>query len=146
MALTTFGAIMGYAAEMVRRSGEVYQVAVQKAQNPALREALEILLAEERKNQSLMEKTRREHVTEMILEPISGLQQEDYEMDIEVSGQSADADLLGIALTLEEKEKKFFADASARIPLPEVARIFRKMVQKKESNLMKLRNLESINS
>ncbi len=143
MALTTFGAIMGFAAEMLRRTGEIYREAVQKAQNPALREALEILLAEEAKNQSLMEKTRRENVTEMILEPISGLRQEDYEMDIEVPGQSADADLLRIALILEEKEKKFFADASGKIPLPEAARVFRKMAQKKESNLTKLRDLES---
>ena len=142
MALTTFGAIMGFAAEMLRRTGEIYRGAVQKAQNPALREALEILLTEEGKNQSLMEKTRRENVTEMILEPISGLQQEDYEMDIEVPALSADADLLRIALTLEEKEKKFFSDASGKIPLPEAARVFRKMAQKKESNLAKLRNLE----
>ena len=126
MALTTFGAIMGFAAEMLRRTGEIYREAVQKAQHTALREALEILLAEEAKNQSLMEKTRRENVTEMILEPISGLRQEDYEMDIEVPGQSADADLLRIALILEEKEKKFFADASGKIPLPEAARVFRK--------------------
>jgi hypothetical protein len=146
MALTTFGAIMGFAAEMLRRTGEVYQVAVNKAQSPALREVLQGLLTEEGKNQSLMEKTRRENVTEMILEPISGLRQEDYEIEMGISDQAADSDLLRIALTLEEKERKFFADASAKVSLPEVARTFRKMVQKKESNLMKLRNLESTKS
>ena len=31
-----------------------------------------------------MVKTRRENVTEMILEPVTGLQQEDYEIDLKV--------------------------------------------------------------
>jgi len=146
MALTTFGAVMGFAAEILRRTGEFYQVAVKKTQSPPLREVLQSLLVEEGKNQSLMEKTRRENVTEMILEPISGLAQEDYEMIAEVPDQPADSDLLRIALTLEEQERKFFADASAKIPLPEVARTFRKMAQKKDSNLIKLRNLESTKS
>ena len=141
MALTTFGAIMGFAAGMVRRGQEVYQAAVQSAKDPALRDALQELLTEEGKNHSLMEMTRREHVTEMILEPITGLRQEDYEVEVDVPEQGGDAELLKIALSREEKERKFFSDCSAKIPLPEVARIFSKVVRKKESNLTKLRNL-----
>jgi hypothetical protein len=144
MALTTFGAIMGFAGEMLRRTGEVYKAGIQKARNPGLREALQVLLTEEGKNQSLIEKTRRENVTEMILEPISGLRQEDYETDVHVGDQADDRNLLKIALTLEALEKKFFSEASAKIPLPEVARIFRKMAQQKESNITKLKSLESI--
>jgi hypothetical protein len=36
---------------------------------------------------------------------------------------------------------KYFSDCSAKIPLPEVARIFRKVVRKKEFNLKRLRDL-----
>jgi len=39
MALTTFGAIMGFAAGMVKRGQEVYQSALGKAKVPALRDA-----------------------------------------------------------------------------------------------------------
>ncbi len=144
MALTTFGAIMGFAAEMLRRTGAVYEVAVQRTQNPALRETLQIFLTEEGKNRSLMEKTRRENVTEMILEPISGLRQEDYETDIHVGDETDDAGLLKVALTCETMERKFFSEASAKIPLPEVARIFKKVAQQKESNIARLKGLESI--
>jgi rubrerythrin len=144
MALTTFGAIMGFAGEMLRRTGDVYKAAAQKARNPALRETLQALLTDEGKNQSLMEKTRRENVTEMILEPISGLRQEDYETDIHVGDEIDDAGLLKVALTCEAMERKFFSEVSAKIPLPEVARIFRKMVQQKESNIARLKSLESI--
>jgi rubrerythrin len=88
-----------------------------------------------------MEKTRRENVTEMILEPITGLHQEGYEIDLKVTDQMGDADLLKAALAFEEREKKFFNDVSSKVPLPEVAKIFRKMAQKKQENLEKLQNL-----
>jgi len=141
MALTTFGAIMGFAAEITGRTGDTYKAMVQKAKDPGLREILQVLSVEGGKSHSLMEKTRRENVTEMILEPITGLQQEDYEIDLKITDQMRDADLLKAALAFEEREKKFFSDVSSKVPLPEVARIFRKMAQKKQENLEKLQSL-----
>jgi len=141
MALTTFGAIMGFAADIVGQTEETYKALVQKAQDSALKETLQLLLGEGKKNRSLMEKTRRENVTEMILEPITGLRQEDYEVSVTVQDRMADVDLLKAALVLEESEKKFFHDASLKVSLPEVARIFRKIVQKKEDNIARLQSL-----
>ncbi len=141
MALSTFGAIMGFAAEITGKTGEIYKTLTQKAKGLPLREVLQVLSVEEGKNHSLMEKTRRENVTEMILEPITGLRQEDYGLDLKVVDPMEDADLLRAALILEEREKKFFNDVSIKVPLPEVARIFRKMVQKKQENLTKLQSL-----
>lgn len=141
MALTTFGAVMGFAAEMAGKTGEIYNLLAQKTKDSTLQEVLKVLSAEEKKNHALMGKTRRENVTEMILEPISGLHREDYEIDLNLLDQMEDADLLKRALVLEERGKKFFWDASARVPLPEVSRIFRKMAQKKEENLAKLKTL-----
>ena len=141
MALTTFGAIMGFAAEITGQTGEIYKTLAKKAKDLGLREVLEALCVEGGKNHSLMEKTRRENVTEMILEPITGLHQEDYGIDLKVVDPMEDADLLRAALILEEREKKFFNDVSIKVPLPEVARIFRKMAQKKQENLVKLQSL-----
>ncbi len=141
MALTTFGAIMGFAGEITGRTADVYRTMAEKAKDPGLREILQTLSVEGDKSRSLMEKTRRENVTEMILEPITGLRQEDYEIDLKVTDQMQDADLLKAALAFEEREKKFFSDVSSKVPLPEVARIFRKMAQKKQENLARLQNL-----
>ena len=141
MALTTFGAIMGFAAEMVKQAEDIYKTLAQKTENNALKEVFEALSGEEGKNHGLMIKTRRENVTEMILEPVTGLHQEDYEIHLKITDLREDADLLRAALILEERGKKFFQGASAKVPLPEVARIFRKMVQRKEENLEKLRGL-----
>ncbi len=141
MALTTFGAIMGFAAETVGQTEETYKALVQKAKDSAFKEILQFLLGEGKKNRSLMEQTRRENVTEMILEPISGLRQEDYEVSLTIQDWMEDADLLKVALVLEEREKKFFQDASLKVSLPEVARTFRRIVQKKEDNISKLQGL-----
>lgn len=141
MALTTFGAIMGFAGEITGRTADAYKIMIQKAKDPGLRDILQTLSVEGAKSHSLMEKTRRENVTEMILEPITGLRQEDYEIDVQVANQMEDADLLKATLAFEEREKKFFTDVSSKVPLPEVARIFRKMAQKKQENLEKLHNL-----
>jgi hypothetical protein len=141
MALSTFGAIMGFAAEIVKQTKVAYGTLVEKVEDPALRETLQAFLEEEGKNHSLMERTRRENVTEMILEPVMGLDQEDYEMDLKTLDPTEDVAVLKVAMILEEREKRFFRDASVKVPLPEVARIFRKIVQKKEANLTKLQGL-----
>jgi rubrerythrin len=132
---------MGFAGEITGRTADVYKTMAQKTKDPGLREILQILSVEGEKSRSLMEKTRRENVTEMILEPITGLRQEDYEIDLKVKDQMQDADLLKAALVFEERERKFFADVSSKVPLPEVARVFRKIAQKKQENLARLQNL-----
>jgi hypothetical protein len=142
MALTTFGSIMGFAAGLVRQAEEAYQTGAQKTKSPALREILQDLLREAKKNRSLMETTRREQVTEMILEPITGLRQEDYERPIEIPEGAADAELLRIAREIEEGEMRFFDDCAAKVPLPEAARILRKAARRKESNLARLQALQ----
>ena len=141
MNLSTFGAIMEFASQMVGRSMEIYTAAVQKAKDHVLKETLQGLLEEEKKNCALMERTRRENVVEMILEPIAGLQQRNYEVDARVSDQTRDVDLLKAAVILEEKERRFFYDCSVKVPLPEVTRIFRKIAVKKDKNLAKLNSL-----
>jgi len=141
MTLSTFGAIMGFAAEMVQQTEAFYETMIQKAKDPILREALQVLLEEEGKNYSLMEKTRRENVTEMILEPIAGLHPGDYEIGAKGMDQTKDVGLLKTALILEERERRFFSEVSDKVPLPEVGRIFRKVAQKKERSLAKLKTL-----
>jgi hypothetical protein len=86
-------------------------------------------------------KMRREKVTELILESVTGLQQEDYEIDPKVPEVTEDEDLLRAVWMIEEKKRKFFRDASSKLPFPEVARAFRKVAQKKEENLERLQGL-----
>jgi len=141
MTLSTFGAIMGFAAELVKQAEDHYRALALRAKDSTLKEVLEALSSEEVRNHALMMRARRENVTEMILEPVTGLHREDYEMDLKAPDHREDAEIIRAALILEERGKKFFQDASAKVPLPEVARIFRKVAQKKEENLQRLQGL-----
>jgi rubrerythrin len=132
---------MGFAAELVKQAEDHYRALALRAKDSTLKEVLEALSAEEVRNHALMMRARRENVTEMILEPVSGLHREDYEMDPTVSDHREDAEIIRAALMLEERGKKFFQDASAKVPLPEVARIFQKIAQKKAENLQRLQGL-----
>ncbi len=142
MALTTFGAIMGFALELIGETEATYKIMIQRARHPLLQELLSSLLDEARKNCSRMEQIRREHVTEMILEPVTGLNREDYQISLNINDLAEDVDFLKAILILEERERKFFQEASAKMPLPETARIFRKITQKKETNLDHLRSIQ----
>jgi rubrerythrin len=141
MALTTFGAIMAFAMDMVTQTGEQYKALARRSTEAALKELLEDLAREEAKSRSKIEETRRLNVTEIMLEPVTGLLEEGYRIETKMSDPPADADVLGQALALEEREKRFFQDASAKVPLPEVARFFRKIVEKKERNLSRLASM-----
>lgn len=140
MELNTFGAIMGFAVEMIQQTVKFYQQLLTKTQDPSLKELFQSLLGEEQKNHALIEKTRRENVTEIILEPITGLHQKEYQIETKKLTSVQEADFLKIARMLEEREQRFFNDVSNKIPFPEVARIFRKLAQKKETALVKLRS------
>ncbi len=76
MALTTFGAIMAFAVDMVTQTGEQYKALALPGEEWALKENLEDLAREQVKSRARIEETRRMNVTEMILEPVAGLLEE----------------------------------------------------------------------
>ncbi|MEW5759465.1 MAG: hypothetical protein AB1779_01710 [Candidatus Thermoplasmatota archaeon] len=101
--LTTFGAVMKFAIELEETCIKNYE-----AQN-------KLLYEKHKKRKSLLEKIRRERLNEILLEPITGLNANDYEIK-NIS-------------EMEEKIGKFYADLSkiARAFSPEVSRIFEKL-------------------
>jgi len=141
MALNTFGAIMAFALDLVTETGECYKTLAQRAKDGELRESLEELARDEARSKARIEEKRRLNVTEMMLEPISGLLKDAYQMEIATSEAAGDREILGLAKALEEREKRYFHDASAKVPLPEVARFFKKIVERKERNLSHLASI-----
>jgi hypothetical protein len=142
MSLNTFGAVMNFTAEIFRRSADFYRTAASKARDPKLRESLHGLQKEAEKHQSLMEQIRRENVTEMILEPVSGLAAEEFRGIPQLRENALDGDFLRAAVEIESGQQIFLAQASARVCLPEAARAFRKISDKKKTNLACLLSLK----
>lgn len=141
MELGTFGAVMGFASQVVTQSAQFYETALDRARGLELKEALKGLWAGANRDRATMEQARRENVTEMILEPIAGLRMEDYEVEVGAIADSGDTEILKKALLLEERDRRFFEDSAGKLPIPEVARVFRKVAKRKAENLVRLRVL-----
>ena len=141
MELGTFGAVMGFASQLVAQLREFCETACSLAADAELKAALRSLSAEAAKDGVAMEQARRENVTEMILEPIAGLSQERYQVTLTKLASGADAGILEMALRLLERDQRFFQESSSKLPLPEVARTLRKVAQRRERGLLGLRAL-----
>jgi hypothetical protein len=133
MDLATFGAILSHALELEGRAAEFYE----KNAQGELEEVFNSLAQGSKKRASRAERTRREGVAEMILEPITGMRSEAYEVDLESSEQQAER--LEKALALEAAAERFYRDASEKIPVREVARTFQRMAKE---NLSRQKRLE----
>jgi len=134
MDLATFGAILSYAMEFEEQAAAFYAAA---AKGP-LEETFNDLERSSRKRAQRMERTRREGVAEMILEPIMGLNGDDYRTEL-----SADVDetvLLEQAIALEEIAIRFYQDAAEKLPIREVVRTFTRMA---EENIKRKERLEN---
>lgn len=121
MDLATFGAIMSYAIEFEEHFVRFYN----DAAKGNLEDVFKEFARSSSKRAKRMERTRREGVTEMILESIIGLDSDDYQAEFSMA--SDDALLIDQVITLEEIATRFYQDASEKIPIREVARIFMRM-------------------
>ena len=74
MKLGTFGAILGFALQMEEQTASFYKTAAQD--HPG--ELFTDMARRARKRVTRLERARREGVAEMILEPITGLDSDDY--------------------------------------------------------------------
>ncbi len=123
MELGTFGAILRFAIDWEERAAAYYE---QAARGPA--EALFQELAQgARKRLRRLEQARREGVAEMILESISGLDGDAYRVELDAA--AGEAGLARQAAALEETAARFYQDAAAKLPIREVARLFRQLAE-----------------
>jgi translation initiation factor 2 alpha subunit (eIF-2alpha) len=77
-----------------------------------------------KKRLKVLERTRRECVAEMILEPIKNFRSEDYAIETAVkSGE----DVVKQAIGLETVAEKYYKIAGEKVSVPEVARVLKKI-------------------
>lgn len=102
--LNTFGAILTYAIELETQLRDYYQAAGNATR-----------AAEADKRRANLERVRRENVTEIKLEPIEGLDEADYALNLDdtsADGQQA----------IERTAARFYADVAPKINVREAQR------------------------
>jgi rubrerythrin len=121
MELGTFGAILGFAMDLEERAAAFYG----RAAHGNLEHVFDDRAQDVRKRLRRLERARRELVSEMILESITGLNGDNYAVTLDA--EADEGTLLAQARDLEAASTRFYRDAAAKMPIREVARLFRRL-------------------
>lgn len=123
MELSTFGAILGFAMEFEQSAVDFYLQAA-KLCRPELFNKLARL---SRKRVSRLERARRELISEMILEPISGISSDEFSLSPDVGEE--EETVVAQAIHLEREQQRFYEIASSKIPIREVSRMLKRLAE-----------------
>ena len=142
MELGTVGAFLTYAIRLEGHSVDFYEEGASTAGDAPTREAFLSLAEAKRKRKKVVERSRREFVNEMLLEPIEGLEGSDGLLETLPLPDLDRSGLLKLARELEEGSQRQYRDATAKIShLPQLARVFRKLGEENSSHRSRLDSL-----
>lgn len=113
--LTTFGAVVKFALDLEGEVSNFYESALGVTTDLNLRKLLESLLNRGQKRIKTLMRVRRENVTEMILEPIAGLNSEVHKLVTVIPEGANDSIVRETAAALETKLHEFYMHAAAKI-------------------------------
>lgn len=120
MALNQFGAIMTFAINMEEQLAAFYEQAAATG-GPHAEEFLGRTAASQKRRKKI-EQSRRENVTEITLEPIDGLDEADYVLDLTTfTPQAVNA--------IEETVKRFYSDIMPKINVREARQILKRCLK-----------------
>ena len=129
MELGTFGAIISFAIELESQAFEHYE----NINQTVFSQTDSQLLNSSQKRVSRLKRIRQELVTEMILEPITGVDSSDFVLSI--SEGTNEADLLHQTILLEENLHRFYSTMAPLIPMKEVQRAFLRLAKENENRI-----------
>lgn len=142
MPLENFGSILNFAEELEKQDLAFYQIL---AKNPACadhRAVFAELANDAQKNAKTIERTRRENVTEMILEPIRDFTRAPFCEACEGAEGLDAAAALATARRLEDRALRYYTEAAEKIKAqPEVARALKTIGKKRSAHLDRLSGL-----
>lgn len=142
MELGTLGAVLAFAIRFEGQSAEFYQEAALMAKDSPAEEVFQSLGESKRKRKKRLEKSRREYVNEMLLEPIEGLNGNEYQTGSEPTSDMDFHAALRIATALEENSQRLYLDAAEKIGhLPQLARILRRLGRESADHALRLEPL-----
>ena len=141
--LGTFGAIIKFALNLENTASAFYESAIKIITDQTLNDLFEKLSQRKQKRIQLLTRIRRENVTETILEHITGLTSDDYELIPPPSGDINEQELCNLAARMEGIALDFYNAAAIKISfLYEVADAFERLAE--ENNEYKEKLLASV--
>lgn len=142
MPLISFGSILSFAEELEKKDEAFYAAAAANPEFSELKDLFDQFLKDTRNNIKNVQRTRRENVTEMILEPVKGFTREPFCEEIDPAEAKTIAEILDAARCLEKRTETYYTEASEKIKaLSEVSRALKIIGKKHTAHLKKLDTL-----
>ena len=139
MPLENFGSILNFAEELEKQDQAFFATA---AGNPAcaeFKEMFEQFAFDAGKNIKDVQRTRRENVTEMILEPITNFTRAPFCEECAEAGSMDVKDALATARRLVDRAERYYTEAAEKIKAqPEVSRALKMICKKHKAHRAKL--------
>jgi rubrerythrin len=139
MQLTSFGSILSFAEDMEIKDQAFYSGVFDNQENAELKFLVETFIKECKKNIVNIQRTRRENVTEMILEPINDFESTSFEISEKDGSTMKSEQIIETIKILEQRSLDYYTAASVKIKsLPEVANALRLLGKKHKIRLRKI--------
>ena len=142
MPLINFGSILGFAEQLETQDRDFYTAAAANGACADFHDLFDQFARDAVKNIKNIQRTRRENVTEMILEQIRDFTRDAFIESSEGAGTMAAAQVLETARRLEERSERYYSEAARKLKaLSEVARALKMVGKKHRAHLAKLQEM-----
>jgi hypothetical protein len=139
MPLTNFGAILNFAEALESQDRETFLALANSPNCMENKSLFEKFAMECAKNVKTIQRTRRENVTEMILEPIKDFNRQPYELVCEGCDTMKKEEALKTCKELSRRAEAFYTTGAEKLKAqPEVARALKRIGKKRRGQLEKL--------
>jgi rubrerythrin len=139
MPLENFGSILNFAEELEKQDQAFFAAAAANPACAAYKDLFEQFAADAGKNMKTIQRTRRENVTEMILEPVRGFTRAPFCEECEAADSMEPEDALATAKRLVDRAERYYNEAAEKIKAqPEVARALKTIGKKRKAHREKL--------
>ncbi len=143
MLLLNFGSILNFAEEIETQDKAFYEALTAEPTCSEYQSMFEQFAKDAEKNIKTAQRTRRENVTEMILEGIQNFSREPFLVTCKEPGTLKEEEALSYARSLEERAECYYQAAADKMKAqPEVSRALKLMGKKRTDHLRKLEEIK----
>ena len=144
MPLTSFGSILTFAEKFEIQDMEFYSQALAHPGCTNLKEIIEPFIKEGKKLIAIVQRTRRENVSEMILEPIHNFVRTPFCIEKQDSIGMDSTQILDTIQKMEQRSMDYYESAAVKIKaLPEVAVALKLLAKKHGARLNKVNTIKN---
>ena len=140
MELTTFSMVLRFTLELENQTAQFYHTFAEKSSQT--KELFSKFAQNSERRKKDLERTARESVDHSLLEPVSGISEETYKLDIDLRRDASTSEVVAAAQKLEKRMQEFYEDAGDKIKfISNVSRLYKRYAQDRAKALSSLHEM-----